>query len=106
MDSPLTSADWLKQNSYALVIVLLIAVLSFMVWPNHTIYLFLALVIPVLAGVGTEMLFQTDSYKSLNYQLSRLEKTIIVSTVVGATGLGMGIFSKTLIHGIEGMMDT
>jgi hypothetical protein len=105
MDSPLTSTDWLKQNSYAIIIVLLIAVLAFMVWPNHTIYVFLALVIPVLAGIGTEMLFQTDYYKSLNYQLSRLEKTMIVSSVVGLTGLGMGLSSSSLIRGLEGLMD-
>jgi c-di-AMP phosphodiesterase-like protein len=105
MDSPLTSTDWISKNSYAVVIILLIAVLSFMMWPNHTIYVFLALILPVLAGIGTEMLFQTDYYKSLNYQLSRLEKTVIVSSVVGLTGLGMGIFSKPLIDGLEKMMD-
>ena len=105
MDSPLTSKDWLMKNSYAIIIILLIIVLGFMLWPNHAIYLFLALLIPIMAGVGTEMLFQTDHYKSLNYQLSRLEKTAIISSVVGVTGLGMGLFSSSLISGIEGLMD-
>ena len=105
MDSPLTSKDWIIKNSYAIIIILLIIVLGFMVWPNHTIYLFLALLIPIMTGVGTEMLFQTDYYKSLNYQLSRLEKTAVISSVVGVTGLGMGLFSSSLISGIEGIMD-
>lgn len=102
---PQTSVDWIKKNSYAIIIVLLIALIAFMLYPNNTIYLLLGLLVPILIGIGVESLFQTDYYKSLNYQLSRLEKTIIVSAAVGASGLAMGYFSERIIDGLGALID-
>jgi len=102
--SPLTSVDWLKKHSYAIIIVLLIGLLAFMIYPDNTIYILLGLAIPILAGIGAEMIFQTNYYKCLNYQLSRLEKTIIVSAAVGTTGLAMGYFSEPITKYLGSMM--
>ena len=103
---PKTSAEWIKSNAYAVIIVLLIALLAFMFYPTVLIYLFLALIIPISLGIITEMFFQTDYYDSLNYQLSRLEKTMIVSGVVGVSALGMGYFAGPIHNWLESFINT
>lgn len=98
---PQTSSEWIKNNAYAGIIVLLIALLIFMFYPSVLVYFILALIIPLSLGVVTEMFFQTDYYDSLNYQLSRLEKTAIVSCVVGVSALGMGYFAGPIHNWLE-----
>lgn len=92
-------------NTYAVIIVLLIALLIFMFYPTVLVYLFLALIIPMSVGIMTEMFFQTDYYDSLNYQLSRLEKTMIISSAVGVSALGMGYFAGPIHNWLEGLID-
>jgi uncharacterized membrane protein YeaQ/YmgE (transglycosylase-associated protein family) len=103
-DSPQTTVMWAKKNIYAIVIVLLIGLIAFMIYPSICIYIFLAFIIPVIMGVCTEMIFQTEYFKSLNYQLSRLEKTAIVSGVVGSAGLSMGFFSGNILERLESVI--
>jgi hypothetical protein len=100
-----TSTEWIKSNSYAIIIVLLIALLVFMFYPTLLVYLFLALVIPISLGIITEMFFQTDYYDSLNYQLSRLEKTMLISGVVGFSALSIGYFAGPIHNWLESFID-
>jgi len=107
MDEPKTeptATGWLKSNAYAVVVVLLIGLIAFMVYPVGIIYLILVIIIPIAVGVTTEMVFQTEYYKSLDYQLSRLEKTAIVSAVAGSTALGLGYFSRSVAEWLESMI--
>jgi len=104
-DTPQTTVMWMKKNAYAVIIVLLIGLIAFMVYPSICIYIFLAIGIPMITGVCTEMVYQTEYFKSLNYQLSRLEKTSIVSAVVGTTALGMGYFSENILERLDSMMN-
>lgn len=92
------------ENAYSIVIVLLIALIAFMVYPSIFLYFVLALVIPMSLGILVEMIYQTEYYKSLDYQLSRLEKTAIISSVVGISGLSLGYFSKNVIDWLEGFI--
>lgn len=103
--TPKTSTEWIKNNAYAVIIVLLIALLVFMFYPTVLVYLFLALVIPLSLGIVTEMFFQTDYYDSLNYQLSRLEKTMIVSGVVSTSALAMGYFAGPIHNWLESLIN-
>lgn len=103
-DEPQTILSYAKKNMYAIVIVALIALIAFMFYPGLVLTLFLSLLVPVLLGVTVEMFFQTEYYKSLNYQLSRLEKTAIIGTVVGVTGVSMGYFSENITDHIESLM--
>lgn len=96
--------SWATNNAYAIVIVLLIGLIAFMIYPVGMIYLILAIIIPIGMGVATEMIFQTEYYKSLNYQLSRLEKTAIVSAVAGSTALSLGYFSGSVANWLESMI--
>jgi len=102
---PQTTVAWVKKNAFAVIIVLLIGLIAFMIYPSVVIYVFLALVVPVIMGVCTEMVFQTEYFKSLNYQLSRLEKTTIISGVVGCTGLGMGYFSGNILERLDSVIN-
>lgn len=94
----------ISANAYSIVIVLLIALIAFMVYPSMFLYFVLALVIPMSLGILVEMGFQTEYYKSLGYQLSRLEKTAIISSVVGISGLSLGFFSNNIMNWLEGFM--
>jgi hypothetical protein len=103
-----TKLDFFKEkinNTYAVIIVLLIGLLIFMFYPTVLVYFFLALIIPMSLGIVTEMFFQTDYYDSLNYQLSRLEKTMIISSIVSFSALGMGYFAGPIHDWLEGLLD-
>ena len=91
--------------AYAAVIVLLIAVIGFMVYPQIFIYLVLATTIPLVTGICMEMFYQTDYYKSLDYQTSRLGKTAMISGVVGVTALSFGYFSEYVMDHIGNLFD-
>lgn len=93
-------------NFYAIIIVLLIALLVFMFYPIALVYLFIAFVIPMSLGIITEMFYQTDYFDSLNYQLSRLEKTIIISGIVSIGALSMGYFAKPIYSWLESLIDS
>jgi ABC-type multidrug transport system fused ATPase/permease subunit len=105
VDEPQTLLGYAQKNAYAVLIVCLIALIAFMFYPSIILTLILSIIVPVLCGVLTEYYFQTEYYRSLGYNLSRLEKTAIISFIVGGCGLGMGYFSENITERLEGIMD-